>query len=592
MKIFFAFLLAVLFTMASYGQTNVFPSTGSVGIGTTNPHPSSILEIKSFTQGILIPRMSMSQRNAISGPPVGLLIYQTDNNPGFYYFNGTTWSSVASQGGIIIDNAVFLTDGGAIADSNTFVGATFNSANSGTGNTFVGASAGKSNNTGSGNTFVGASAGQETGLGISNTFVGNSAGISNTSGGRNSFFGGNAGFYNVTGKKNCFFGCAAGMNNTSGFTNSFFGYKSGLHNTTADLNSFFGDESGNSNTTGEQNSFLGARAGDINTIGSFNVFVGHLAGGNNTTANNNCFLGHKAGQNISTGSNNTFIGANVSALSGDIFNSVAIGYNFSINQSNIIQLGNGSVTKIGIGKSPSTDDILDFQSTTAKLTTGGVWTNASDKKLKNNFENLDKAAILDKIQGLTIQRWHYISDPQSITHIGPYADEFYKLFGVGDDSTISTIDPSGIALIAIQALVEENNAKDKKITNLEASVDQLKSMMYELQQSVTLCCEGKETPGPDIHSSSAVKSDSWMYQNTPNPFIGSTSIKFHLAEAGKSAFINLCMIDGKELKRFNLKDYQTGEISITGDELSEGSYIYNLIIDGVIVDSKKLSIIR
>src|SRR5262249_35566237 len=160
--------------------------------------------------------------------------------------------------------------------------------------------------------------------------------------------------------------------------------------------------------------------------------------------NDNTFIGNLSGKSISAGSGNTFVGAGLVASS-DISGSIAIGSNFSVSQSNIIQLGGSSTTKIGIGKNPATDDILDFAATTARLTTGGVWTNASDRKLKNDFKDLDAEDVLDKVNRLNIQRWHYIADHESITHIGPVAQDFYQLFGVGDDTTISTIDPSGVA---------------------------------------------------------------------------------------------------------------------------------------------------
>lgn len=69
-----------------------------VGIGTTNPNPSSLLDITDTSKGVLVPRMTLAQRNAIVAPATGLLIYQTNNTPGFYYFNGTIWVSLASAG--------------------------------------------------------------------------------------------------------------------------------------------------------------------------------------------------------------------------------------------------------------------------------------------------------------------------------------------------------------------------------------------------------------------------------------------------------------------------------------------------------------
>jgi hypothetical protein len=84
-----------IFGSKSFSQ-NTFPSTGSAGIGTTAPNSSSILEVKSTTKGMLIPRMTKTQRDAIASPSQGLLIYQTNSTPGLYYYDGG-WSSVAPK---------------------------------------------------------------------------------------------------------------------------------------------------------------------------------------------------------------------------------------------------------------------------------------------------------------------------------------------------------------------------------------------------------------------------------------------------------------------------------------------------------------
>lgn len=60
----------------------------------TAPDASAILDLKSTAKGVLIPRMNLSQRNLISLPAPYLLIYQTDNTPGFYYNTGTTVAPV------------------------------------------------------------------------------------------------------------------------------------------------------------------------------------------------------------------------------------------------------------------------------------------------------------------------------------------------------------------------------------------------------------------------------------------------------------------------------------------------------------------
>jgi hypothetical protein len=53
------------------------------------PDPSAMLDVKATDKGMLIPRMTQVQRNAIASPAPGLIIYQTDAGPGFYYNAGT-----------------------------------------------------------------------------------------------------------------------------------------------------------------------------------------------------------------------------------------------------------------------------------------------------------------------------------------------------------------------------------------------------------------------------------------------------------------------------------------------------------------------
>src|SRR5690348_16682430 len=92
-------------------QTNSFPTNGSAGIGTTTPDASSKLEIKSTAKGLLIPRMTQTQRNAIATPAEGLTVYQTSPNPGYYFYDGANWSNLAYWRRNINNNALFYTSG-------------------------------------------------------------------------------------------------------------------------------------------------------------------------------------------------------------------------------------------------------------------------------------------------------------------------------------------------------------------------------------------------------------------------------------------------------------------------------------------------
>ncbi len=69
----------------------------------TRADTSAMLDISSSSKGMLMPRMNQSSRNGIHLPATGLMIYQTDNTPGFYYNSGTpaspTWTAVSGGGG-------------------------------------------------------------------------------------------------------------------------------------------------------------------------------------------------------------------------------------------------------------------------------------------------------------------------------------------------------------------------------------------------------------------------------------------------------------------------------------------------------------
>jgi len=75
----------------------------SVGINSTGatPNESAMLDVSSTNKGMLVPRMNLTQRSAISSPATGLIIYQTENNPGFYYNSGTpsspSWFRITTE---------------------------------------------------------------------------------------------------------------------------------------------------------------------------------------------------------------------------------------------------------------------------------------------------------------------------------------------------------------------------------------------------------------------------------------------------------------------------------------------------------------
>jgi Chaperone of endosialidase len=146
--------------------------------------------------------------------------------------------------------------------------------------------------------------------------------------------------------------------------------------------------------------------------------------------------------------------------------------------------GDGYVaTRFGIGILEPTNPLE--HSSGAHLTAGGVWTNASDKKLKENFEQVEGSAILEKIEELPISEWNYKAEGDDVKHIGPTAQDFNKAFDLGgNDKTISTIDPSGVALVAIKELTKQNKELKKKNSELENKLNDLQKQIEKLASSM------------------------------------------------------------------------------------------------------------
>jgi hypothetical protein len=113
-------------------------------------------------------------------------------------------------------------------------------------------------------------------------------------------------------------------------------------------------------------------------------------------------------------------------------------------------------------------------STGAHLTVGGVWTNASDAAMKDNFTPVDRQAVLASLADMPISTWNHSAEDASITHMGPTAQDFYAAFGLGgSDTSIGTIDADGVALAAIQGLYGMVQGLEAENVDLKARVTAL-----------------------------------------------------------------------------------------------------------------------
>jgi hypothetical protein len=366
-----------------------------------------------------------------------------------------------------------------IGDSNVAVGY----------NALRGATLGGSYN--NNNVGLGTASGLNITTGYNNVLVGNNAGRAITSGYDNVFFGNKTGYNNTSGDNNLFYGNTAGFKNTTGRENLFFGNLSGFENITGGFNVFLGRLSGNQNSTGSQNTFVGYVSGRANTTGITNSCFGYYSGGAITTGNENVMLGMLSGLTLSTGSDNTFVGAWADCSVISASNSAAFGANAIVNGSNRQRFGDDNVLRWGFGSNVAAGRAIEVGTSAANgnnayLTSGGAWTNASDKNKKEYITFLNSKSILEKINQLEITRWKYKGTTEGDEyHIGPMAQDFYNLFNVGIDSTsISTIDPAGVSLIGIQELSKRLSFAEETNVTLQKQLQELQKQNAKLEEKL------------------------------------------------------------------------------------------------------------
>lgn len=354
-------IVIILITITSLHAQNTFPSSGSVGIGTASPNASAILDVKSTTQGFLTPRMTFAQRNVIATPATGLLIYQTNSTPGYYYYNGTAWTAVTNTytagTGISVtgttitntapDKTVSLTAGSGISVTGTYPNFTIASSGggsspwltNGTNVYYNGGNVGIGTNSPLYRLQVNGDINQSTGSVLriggtqvfkadntnSNLLIGKGTGTALT--GKHNVAIGNKALNKYTQSFNTAIGDSALSKNTDdgggGSTNNtavgyaaLAGDVNGIDNvavgnaslaaSTTSFNTSLGSYALNSQTSGGGNTAIGNSAMQNNTSGSDNVAIGRYAlGSTANTGNYNVASGFYTLTNNTSGSQNT-----------------------------------------------------------------------------------------------------------------------------------------------------------------------------------------------------------------------------------------------------------------------------------------------
>lgn len=176
-------------------------------------------------------------------------------------------------------------------------------------------------------------------------------------------------------------------------------------------------------------------------------------------------------------------------------------------------------------------------------------------------------------------------------HIGLIAQEVEKVYPevvstLHDGSKgIKYADLVAVLVEGIKELNDSLNAISAKYEMLQEQVDGLRVQLYSSQE-----VKGKSRHN---HAGNSMKSasDAYLYQNTPNPFNRDTEIGYKLYSDAQNASIGIYDLNGREVKLFSLNvNSQSGKIQVIASDFEPGIYIYALMINQCVVDSKRMVI--
>jgi hypothetical protein len=248
----------------------------------------------------------------------------------------------------------------------------------------------------------------------------------------------------------------------------------GFGNLSSATNSFIGGGAGNQATNG----------GSVCVAGNGNISAGVnscvVSGVSNNAGGVESFIG--GGRSNSALGQGGFIGGGLSnVIISGATNSVAIGAFSQVNHSNSFIFADGNTTTSTNNNTfgARASNGFRFYSTAGTstgaeiLANGNSWSTISDITKKENFQEIDLNAHLDKIALMRAETWNYIEQDVNFRHYGPYAQEFHQAFGedgvgcCGCDTSIASADMDGVLFTAVKALILRLKALETEVNLLK-----------------------------------------------------------------------------------------------------------------------------
>jgi hypothetical protein len=127
-------------------------------------------------------------------------------------------------------------------------------------------------------------------------------------------------------------------------------------------------------------------------------------------------------------------------------------------------------------------------------------------------------------------------------------------------------------------VIEQVEAMKRIISDLNASYEEIQRENRLIRRSLNNCCSANEL--------GLSARDAYLLQNAPNPFNGTSNIAYYVPRGLQNVQIEIHDIKGVKVASFDIEASGLDEVTLSGDRLESGTYLYYLNVDGEVVDSK------
>lgn len=236
------------------------------------------------------------------------------------------------------------------------------------------------------------------------------------------------------------------------------------------------------------------------------------------------------------------------------------------------------------------------------------WLTSSDSIFKTNIEEINSSIEkIKKLRGVTYNRKCNTEGYNIDSSLNSYS-------GTATELEQKKIEPKEYGLIAQEvekvlpeAVVTMHDSTKaisyqsiipvliEAVKEQQIQIETLQKIIIAHEAEIASCKNNSNNKKSTSNSSSLTDvseneniTKAILFQNTPNPFSSDTEINYNVSNKAETAVIYIHDLRGIEIRSYEIHELGLGSIVINGSELNAGMYIYSLLVDNQIIDTKRM----